>query len=84
MSKFWYNYGETITYVLAVTLAFLAIMFGTVGAMTAFERGNIKYNCKLDTHPGWYLTLRINTELYAYQPEKFCANVRDLMSGEKK
>lgn len=84
MSRFWYNYGESITAVLVATLAVLAIMFGIIGGITALERGNIKYNCQLDTHPGWYLTFRIDSTPYAYEPEKFCANVRNLMSGENK
>jgi hypothetical protein len=63
--------------VLGVIALSSAIYFIILG-----QANHYKYNCDLDRRPNFYTTFFIDDSTYAYDPEGFCATLRERIAKE--
>lgn len=80
--RYWFE--EVREFVVCVILPTIAV-FALIGALLVpgigyMQSRSIKYNCHLDKAPSLHLSWMIDTDVYAYAPEKFCADVRNRMA----
>ena len=76
--EFWFWHKELVTIiVLGVIALSSAIYFIILG-----QANHYKYNCDLDRRPNFYTTFFIDDSTYAYDPEGFCATLRERIAKE--
>jgi hypothetical protein len=71
----WDWYGGMVV----VVAVGVAILGGSVFAIGSWERATLKYNCKLDTYPSFRIAFWINQDPYAYNPVRFCDELKERM-----
>ena len=75
--KDWFYWNGEVVGIIAVVVTLLGLLVLGLAHLSATE---IKYNCQLDKRPSYKMALLINTDVHAYAPEKFCADVRERMA----
>lgn len=82
--SFWDDFFEFITCVILPTILIFAGVAALVFPIMGYTTGRqIKYNCELDRAPSLHMSMMIDTDVYDYAPEKFCADVRNRMAKGK-
>ena len=75
--KDWFFWNGEYVAIFTAFVVGIAVLILGLAHLSATE---IKYNCQLDKRPSYEMSLLINTDVHAYAPEKFCADVRERMA----
>lgn len=82
LKEFWFWYHEAVI----GTAVVFSIIFGSIGLLFFFYTvgwsNQYKVDCNLTTGPSLYTTFWTNNDTYAYDPEGFCATLRERIANE--
>lgn len=82
LKEFWFWYDEAVIGIVVV----FSIIFGSIGLLFFFYTvgwsNQYRIDCKLPTGPSLSTTFWTNNETYAYDPEGFCATLRERIANE--
>ena len=69
-------YWHDWVYFIAGLVAFAISLILLIGYVTG---KSLQYNCELDKRPSMYISMMIDDEPYAYDPEGFCTTLKQKM-----
>jgi hypothetical protein len=82
IKEFWFWYDEAI---IGIAVVF-SIIFGSIGLLFLFYTvgwsNQYRIDCNLATGPSLSTTFWTNKDAYAYDPEGFCATLRERIAKE--
>ncbi len=83
IKSWWFFEGkDVLTFVGSILAIGTGIVLGIILAAGHLSGINYKYNCNLDTRPSLKTSLLIDSSEYAYNPEGFCAKLKEKMANE--
>ena len=82
LTEFWFWNKEFV----GGTIVAITVIFGSIGLLFLFYTvgwsNQYKIDCKLTTGPSLSTTFWTNNDTYAYDPEGFCATLRERIANE--